>query len=87
MSSIQTGIELQDNFSGVMYAIIDSVNMAVSSLGDLSQSMNADVDTGSLEAARNEVEQMADAVDELNAASRQTAPDIAPPVVDGETVR
>lgn len=83
MSSIQTGIELQDNFSGVMYAIIDSVNMAVSSLGDLSQSMNADVDTGSLEAARNEVEQMADAVDELNAASRQTAPDIAPPVVDG----
>ncbi len=83
MSSIQTGIELQDNFSGVMYAIIDSVNMAVSSLGDLSQSMNADVDTGSLEAARNEVEQMVDAVDELNAASRQTAPDIAPPVVDG----
>lgn len=82
MSSIQTGIELQDNFSGVMYAIIDSVNMAVSSLGDLSQSMNADVDTGSLEAARNEVEQMADAVDELNAAVGQQ-PDIAPPVVDG----
>ena len=77
MSSIQTGIELQDNFSGVMYAIIDSVNMAVSSLDDLSQSMNADVDTG-----RNEVEQMADAVDELNAAVGQQ-PDIAPPVVDG----
>lgn len=82
MSSIQTGIELQDNFSGVMYAIIDSVNMAVSSLDDLSQSMNADVDTGSLETARNEVEQMADAVDELNAAVSQQ-PDIAPPVVDG----
>lgn len=82
MSSIQTGIELQDNFSGVMYAIIDSVNMAVSSLDDLSQSMNADVDTGSLETARNEVEQMADAVDELNAAVGQQ-PDIAPPVVDG----
>ena len=82
MSFIQTGIELQDNFSGVMYAIIDSVNMAVSSLDDLSQSMNADVDTGSLEAARNEVEQMTDAVDELNAAVGQQ-PDIAPPVVDG----
>lgn len=82
MSSIQTGIELQDNLSGVMYAIIDSVNMAVSSLDDLSQSMNADVDTGSLEAARNEVEQMTDAVDELNAAVGQQ-PDIAPPVVDG----
>ena len=82
MSSIQTGIELQDNFSGVMYAIMDSVNMAVSSLDDLSQAMNADVDTGSLEAARNEVEQMADAVDELNAAVGQQ-PDIAQPVVDG----
>lgn len=83
MSSIQTGIELQDNFSGVMYGIINSVNTAVSSLYDLEQSMNADVDTGNLEAARNEIEQMADAVDELNAASNQNAPDIAPPVVDG----
>lgn len=83
MSSIQTGIELQDNFSGVMYGIINSVNTAVSSLYDLEQSMNADVDTGNLEVARNEIEQMADAVDELNAACNQNAPDIAPPVVDG----
>lgn len=29
MSSIQTGIELQDNFSGVMYGIINSVNMMI----------------------------------------------------------
>lgn len=83
MSSIQTGIELQDNFSGVMYGIINSVNTAVSSLYDLEQSMNADVDTGNLEVARNEIEQMADAVDELNAACNQNAPNIAPPVVDG----
>mgnify|MGYP001142907103 FL=1 len=83
MSSIQTGIELQDNFSGVMYGIINSVNTAVSSLYDLEQSMNADVDTGNLEVARNEIEQMADAVDELNAACNQNAPDIAPPIVDG----
>lgn len=83
MSSIQTGIELQDNFSGVMYGIINSVNTAVSSLYDMQQSMNADVDTGNLEVARNEIEQMADAVDELNAACNQNAPDIAPPVVDG----
>ena len=58
MSSIQTGIELQDNFSGVMYGIINSVNTAVSSLYDLEQSMNADVDTGNLEVARNEIEQI-----------------------------
>lgn len=49
MSSIQTGIELQDNFSGVMYGIINSVNTAVSSLYDLEQSMNADIDTSSIE--------------------------------------
>ena len=66
-----------------MYGIINSVNTAVSSLYDLEQSMNADVDTGNLEVARNEIEQMADAVDELNAACNQNAPDIAPPVVDG----
>lgn len=59
------------------------MNTAVSSLYDLEQSMNADVDTGNLEVARNEIEQMADAVDELNAACNQNAPDIAPPVVDG----
>lgn len=82
MSSIQTGIELNDQFSGVLNNIISSVNLAVSAMYDMQQSMNADVDTGSLETARNEVEQMADAVDELNAAVGQQ-PDIAPPVVDG----
>lgn len=83
MSSIQTGIELNDQFSGVLNNIISSVNLAVSAMYDMQQSMNADVDTGNLEVARNEIEQMADAVDELNAACNQNAPDIAPPVVDG----
>lgn len=84
MSSIQTGIELQDNFSGVMYGIINSVNTAVSSLYDLEQSMNADIDTSSIEGARDEINQATAAIEAMNqAASRQTAPDIAPPVVDG----
>lgn len=83
MSSIQTGIELNDQFSGVLNNIISSVNLAVSAMYDMQQSMNADIDTSSIEVARNEIEQMADAVDELNAACNQNAPDIAPPVVDG----
>lgn len=84
MSSIQTGIELQDNFSGVMYGIINSVNLAVSAMYDLSQSMNADIDTSSIEGARDEINQATAAIEAMNqAASRQTAPDIAPPVVDG----
>lgn len=84
MSSIQTGIELNDQFSGVLNNIISSVNLAVSAMYDMQQSMNADIDTSSLEGARDEINQATAAVEAMNqAASRQTAPDIAPPVVDG----
>lgn len=84
MSSIQTSIELNDQFSGVLNNIISSVNLAVSAMYDLSQSMNADIDTSSLEGARDEINQATAAIEAMNqAASRQTAPDIAPPVVDG----
>lgn len=84
MSSIQTGIELNDQFSGVLNNIISSVNLAVSAMYDMQQSMNADIDTSSLEGARDEINQATAAIEAMNqAVSRQTAPDIAPPVVDG----
>lgn len=96
MSSIQTGIELNDQFSGVLNNIISSVNLAVSAMADMQQSMNADIDTSSLQGARDEVKQATAALNELNDAMQQdrniqptapqveqTAPDIAPPVVDG----
>jgi tape measure domain-containing protein len=84
VSSIQTSIELNDQFSGVLNNIISSVNLAVSAMYDLSQSMNADIDTSSIEGARDEINQATAAIEAMNqAASRQTAPDIAPPVVDG----
>lgn len=84
MSSIQTGIELNDQFSGVLNNIISSVNLAVSAMYDMQQSMNADIDTSGLEGARDEINQATAAIEAMNqAASRQTAPDIAPPVVDG----
>lgn len=84
MSSIQTGIELNDQFSGVLNNIISSVNLAVSAMYGMQQSMNADIDTSSLEGARDEINQATAAIEAMNqAASRQTAPDIAPPVVDG----
>lgn len=80
MSSIQTGIELNDQFSGVLNNIISSVNLAVSAMYDMQQSMNADIDTSSLEGARDEINQATAAIEAMNqAASRQTAPDIAPP--------
>lgn len=96
MSSIQTGIELNDQFSGVLNNIISSVNLAVSAMADMQQSMNADIDTSSLQGARDEINQATAALNELNDAMQQdrniqptapqveqTAPDIAPPVVDG----
>lgn len=84
MSSIQTGIELNDQFSGVLNNIISSVNLAVSAMYDMQQSMNADIDASSLEGARDEINQATAAIEAMNqAASQQTAPNIAPPVVDG----
>lgn len=84
MSSIQTSIELNDQFSGVLNNIISSVNLAVSAMYDMQQSMNADIDTSSLEGARDEINQATAAIEAMNqAASQQTAPNIAPPVVDG----
>lgn len=84
MSSIQTGIELNDQFSGVLNNIISSVNLAVSAMYDMQQSMNADIDTSSLEGARDEINQATAAIEAMNqAASQQTAPNITPPVVDG----
>lgn len=84
MSSIQTGIELNDQFSGVLNNIISSVNLAVSAMYDMQQSMNADIDTSSLEGARDGINQATAAIEAMNqAASQQTAPNIAPPVVDG----
>jgi tape measure domain-containing protein len=84
VSSIQTGIELNDQFSGVLNNIISSVNLAVSAMYDMQQSMNADIDTSNIEGARDEINQATAAIEAMNqAASRQTAPDIAPPVVDG----
>lgn len=83
MSSIQTGIELNDQFSGVLNNIVNSVNLAVPAMYDMQQSMNADIDTSSIEGARDEINQATAAINAMNdALNNQTAPDIAPPVVD-----
>ena len=83
MASIQTGIELNDRFSGVLNNIVNSVNLAVSAMYDMQQSMNADIDTSSIEGARDEINQATAAINAMNEAlNHQTAPDAVPPVVD-----
>ena len=95
MPSIQTGIELNDQFSGVLNNIISSVNLAVSAMYDMQQSMNADIDTSGIEEARDEINQAAEALNELDDVLKnnrvvqatvqqpETAmSDITPPMVD-----
>lgn len=79
MSSIQTGIELNDGFTGILNSIIGSVNLAVSAMEDMNGAMGADMDISSLEGARAEINQATMAVNELERAMSQ----LAAPVVDG----
>ena len=83
MSSIQTGIELNDQFSSVLNNIVNSVNIAIPAMYDMQQSMNADINTSSIEDVREEINQTTAAINDMNdALNNQTAPDIAQPVID-----
>ncbi len=68
MASIQTGIQLQDNFTNVIMGIINSVNLAVSAMYDMNAAMNSDVDTASIQAAQEELARAGAAAVQLNAA-------------------
>lgn len=83
MPGIQTGIELNDQFSGVLNHIVGSVNLAVSAMYDMQESMNADIDTSSLEGARAEINQATMAVNELEQVlSGLYVPAVSAPQVD-----
>lgn len=90
MATIRTAIELQDNFTGVLYQVIDSVNLGLSAMEDLHQTMNSPVDTASIEAARDSINQATLAVQQLDATMQgletpasetPTAPTNSAPVV------
>ncbi len=90
MATIRTAIELQDNFTSVLYQVINSVNLGLSAMEDLHQTMNSPVDTASIEAARDSINQATIAVQQLDAAMQRietpetqtpTAPQSSAPVV------
>lgn len=84
MSSIQTGIVLQDNFSNVAQGVVESMYNMTAAAYEASQAVSSNVDTSSIQAATEEINQATAAMDELNAAaSRPTASSVALPVVDG----
>lgn len=68
MATIQTAIELQDNFTSVLYQVINSVNMSITAMEELHSTMNSTVDTTSIEAARDSINQATTAVRELDSA-------------------
>lgn len=71
MATIRTAIELQDNFTSVLYQVINSVNLGLSAMEDLQQTMNAPIDTASIEAARDSINQATAAVQQLDEAMQQ----------------
>ena len=90
MATIRTAIELQDNFTSVLYQVINSVNLGLSAMEDLHQTMDTPVDTASIEAARDSINQATIAVQQLDAAMQRietpetqtpTAPQSSAPVV------
>lgn len=66
MSGIRTAIELDDRFTSVMYGIINSMNLAISSIQDVQSTMSADVDTTSLNSAREAMNQVGATWSELH---------------------
>lgn len=73
MATITTGIQLADNFSAPLMHIVSAVNMTISAMNDMNQSMNAGVNTASLSAARNEIAQATVAAEEFNQTMQQAS--------------
>jgi len=80
MSSIRTGIELQDGFSPVLDNMIPTVSEAVQVMEQMQQVMNAGVDTGSLTGARADIDAATESAREL----AEALADIDAPVINIE---
>lgn len=78
MATIQTAIELQDNFSGILNNIINAVNMSVSAMETMQAAMNDPIDTGSLVSMREYIDQATVGVQELTAALQDVEPPTPP---------
>ena len=81
MGSIRTAIELHDNFTGILYQVIDSVNLGLSAMEDLHGAMDSPIDASAFQGARDSINQATMSVQELIAEmGRVESPEIAPAV-------
>ena len=80
MGGIRTAIELQDNFSGVLYNVCGAVNLAISSMLEMQGVMGSDMDLSSLEGARAQIDSASAALEAMNETIRNmSSPRIEPP--------
>lgn len=80
VATIRTAIELQDNFSGILYGITNAVNMSLFVMEDLNRAMNEPVDTTSIQAAREAINQATIAAQQWEAAMQNVdAPQTSTP--------
>lgn len=68
MGTIRSSIELYDAFTTPMMNIINAVNAGVSSMEQMQSTMNSSVDITNMDSARNSVDQVTIAVQDLDAA-------------------
>lgn len=73
MAAIQTAIELNDQFTSVLYGIMDAVNLATAQMYDMQQAMSMDIDTSSLDGAREAIDEATASLIALNGAAQQPA--------------
>lgn len=67
MESIGAAIELQDNFTGVLYYVIDSVNAGISAMEELYRVMDSPIEAGAFLGIRDCIDQAAMAARKLAA--------------------
>ena len=66
MSTIQTGIELQDQFSSVILDFASGMMAATNAAVNFQNAMNQNVSTNGLNNVHNEIQSVLNAMDELN---------------------
>lgn len=80
---IQTGVELYDGFTAPLNNIISAINLTVSAFEDFQRISGAEIDTASLDGAREAADRAAMAVqamsDALSSVSGGGAPEVEPP--------
>lgn len=83
MASIQTGIQLNDNFTGVLFGIVNSVNLAISAMDEMNQTMNQPVDARILDGAIEQINKatmLANGYEETLKKMNQSAPQNQQPI-------